>query len=266
MYFEKNQLYKDNLQFFLDVGVQERDDVDYVIVLQGPCTVRFPKMRNVLVLAKENECLDFGGWRYGLDWIGWRGRGYRYFVFLNSSVRGPYVPLYVPRAIHWTTLFTQLIRESGDGYGDNNGPIKLVGMTINCHLHRPHVQSMLWVTDYEALEYLIDKTDVVTCKKTMNQAINMGEIALSMKLLANGWNIGSMAVATRGWDFRVQRGCNANQDPNWRGAYYGIEPGVHETIFVKANRNVRPREVKVYSHIALQQARQGQFDGVRFAR
>jgi hypothetical protein len=105
-------------------------------------------MRNVLVLAKENECLDFGGWRYGLDWIGWRGRGYRYFVFLNSSVRGPYVPLYVPRAIHWTTLFTQLIRESGDGYGDNNGPIKLVGMTINCHLHRPHVQSMLWVTDY----------------------------------------------------------------------------------------------------------------------
>jgi hypothetical protein len=40
VYFEKNQLYKDNLQFFLDVGVQERDDVDYVIVLQGPCTVR----------------------------------------------------------------------------------------------------------------------------------------------------------------------------------------------------------------------------------
>ena len=39
VYFEKNQLYKDNLQFFLDVGVQERDDVDYVIVLQGPCTV-----------------------------------------------------------------------------------------------------------------------------------------------------------------------------------------------------------------------------------
>ena len=69
---------------------------------------------------------------------------------------------------------------------------------------------------------MIDKTEVVTCKKTMTQAINMGEIALSMKLLANGWNIASMAVATRGWDFRVQRGCNANVHPTRADAYDGI--------------------------------------------
>jgi hypothetical protein len=75
-------------------------------------------LRNLLVLEKENECMDFGAWRYALDHIAWRGRGYRYFVFLNTSVRGPFVPLYVPRAMHWTTLFTQLISESGDGYGD----------------------------------------------------------------------------------------------------------------------------------------------------
>jgi hypothetical protein len=40
VYFEKNQLYKDNLQFFLDVGVHERDDVHFIFVLQGPCSVR----------------------------------------------------------------------------------------------------------------------------------------------------------------------------------------------------------------------------------
>jgi hypothetical protein len=78
-------------------------------------------------------------------------------------------------------------------------------------------------------------------------------------------NIGSLAVATRGWDFREQRGCNANQDPNWKGTYYGISPGVHETIFVKANRNVRPQEVAVYSRIYSQQAQQGKFDGLRFS-
>jgi hypothetical protein len=39
VYFEKNALYKDNLQFFSDVGVQERDDIDFVFVIQGNCSV-----------------------------------------------------------------------------------------------------------------------------------------------------------------------------------------------------------------------------------
>jgi hypothetical protein len=44
VYFEKDQICMDNLQFFLEVGVQERYDVDYIIVLQGPSalTVRLP--------------------------------------------------------------------------------------------------------------------------------------------------------------------------------------------------------------------------------
>ncbi len=111
---------------------------------------------------------------------------------------------------------------------------------------------------------MIDKTDVVTCKTTMAEAIQTGEIAMSMKVLDNGWNIGSMIVAYRGWDFRVKRSCNGGKDPNWKGSYYGIEPGVHETIFVKANRDVRQYETAVYSLIALQQAREGQFNGIRF--
>jgi hypothetical protein len=30
---------------------------------------------------------------------------------------------------------------------------------------------------------------VVTCKRSMREAINFGEIALSMKLLAHGWYV-----------------------------------------------------------------------------
>jgi len=108
--------------------------------------VQFPSYGNVRVLRKSNQCLDFGGWRYGLDAIPWRSGKYTHFIFINSSVRGPFVPLYVPKAIHWTVLFTSLLQEEGDGYAAN-GPIKLVGMTINCHQNRPHVQSMLWAID-----------------------------------------------------------------------------------------------------------------------
>jgi hypothetical protein len=31
---------KDNLEFFLDVGMQERDDIDYVVVVQGETTIQ----------------------------------------------------------------------------------------------------------------------------------------------------------------------------------------------------------------------------------
>lgn len=110
-----------------------------VVVLQ------FPKYRNLRVLEKANECLDFGAWAYGLSKTNWRGGHYKRFIFINSSVRGPFVPQYVPKSIHWTQFFTNLLREDGDGYADN-GPIKLVGLTINCQFS-PHVQSMLWATD-----------------------------------------------------------------------------------------------------------------------
>jgi hypothetical protein len=49
VYLEKNQLYKDNLQFFLDVGVQERDDTDFVFVLQGNCTIKVPYLTYLTV-------------------------------------------------------------------------------------------------------------------------------------------------------------------------------------------------------------------------
>lgn len=32
---------------------------------------------------------------------------YEYFIFLNSSVRGPFFPSYMPRAWQWTQAFTQ---------------------------------------------------------------------------------------------------------------------------------------------------------------
>lgn len=42
VYFEKNQLYRDNLDMFLKVGVDDRDDVDYLFVVQGPSSISVP--------------------------------------------------------------------------------------------------------------------------------------------------------------------------------------------------------------------------------
>lgn len=64
-------------------------------------------------------------------------RRYRFFVWVNSSVRGPFLPAYLHGAMHWTEALTRKITES----------VKLVGATINCgggYFHpdpQPHVQS-----------------------------------------------------------------------------------------------------------------------------
>jgi hypothetical protein len=73
---------------------------------------------------------------------------YKYFVFVNSSVRGPYLPAYMDD-ITWTQAFTSQFTTT----------VKLVGSSINCEKthwkgdvkgrtrHNAHVQSYAIATD-----------------------------------------------------------------------------------------------------------------------
>jgi hypothetical protein len=52
-------------------------------------------------------------------------------------------------------------------------------------------------------------TTVLTCKPDIDWAISDGELLLSECILGHGWNIASLIVPYQGWDFRIQRQCNA---------------------------------------------------------
>jgi hypothetical protein len=54
----------------------------------------------------------------------------------------------------------------------------------------------------ETVDHLIANTSVLSCKHFYMEAVNEGELKLSGSILARGWNIASLAIATRGWDFR----------------------------------------------------------------
>ena len=76
-------------------------------------------------------------------------RRYKYIIWLNSSVRGPFLPAYVKRRMHWTEALTDRLR----------GQVKLVGATINCGgafgmPALPHVQSYLAAVDQTGLQVL----------------------------------------------------------------------------------------------------------------
>jgi hypothetical protein len=63
-------------------------------------------------------------------------QGYTFFVMMNSSVRGPFLPNFWPKDRPWTEALTGLL----------NAEVKLVGPTINCG-GGAHIQSTVLATD-----------------------------------------------------------------------------------------------------------------------
>ena len=61
-----------------------------------------------ILQRKENEGMDIAAHNVTLEWVARGGRGskYAHFIFLNSSVRGPFVPMFMPPGWQWTQAFT----------------------------------------------------------------------------------------------------------------------------------------------------------------
>ena len=125
-----------NLRFFLDQTAQDwavSDEcqtgprLELVLVISGHfCSVALPSAGNVRVLRVDDSGTDFGAFADALDALGisleaqgWR-RQYKYFVFIDSSCRGPFLPSYA-LMLHWTDPFTSKITEE----------VKLVGPSIH---------------------------------------------------------------------------------------------------------------------------------------
>ena len=134
-----------NVEYFLRHGVRQGDGAHYVIAVEPDYAAEVMELfptdlpSNVQILPVGLRCYNLGtvGWvlaNAGLDLS-----RFAHFVWLDSSVRGPFVAAYArdrPWHAHLTSLIT---RET-----------KLVGATISCAgiklniehptLHIPHVQ------------------------------------------------------------------------------------------------------------------------------
>ena len=66
---------------------------------------------------------------------------YKYFLFMNSSARGPFLPSYWPNTVHWTQPLVSRLR----------GLVKLVGPTISCEGERNLLGTAVVVQDLPAM-------------------------------------------------------------------------------------------------------------------
>lgn len=227
-YFEKDALYKENLRFFLKHGLNV-PNMTYYIIVNGECTVPIPLKVNVVYRA--NAGYDFGAWSHALSIFPMHD--FDFVFFLNTSVRGPFRE-------RWPDHFLERFK----------GNTKLVGTSINIHHatsqgppFQPHVQSMFFCLDREALAFLMGQgffDPLSTTGKSFQEVIREKEIGMSRRLLDNGWNIDCVLSKYQGRDYRrIDTDINPTSvkgDPYYVGAYFGGTIDPKEAVFFKNAR------------------------------
>lgn len=235
VYFERNKLYQLTLQHFVDIGVQESNNIDYLFVIQDwKVSVELPiNYTNVKVLKRPNTCFDFGAFGLGLEYMGGLkevGYKYQYFILMNPSAFGPILPKYWPDNIHWTEIF--LSRFKGD--------VHAVGPTISCSKSGPFIDGWFVAMTYQAL-VSAHKADVFRCHKSKEEAIGLGEVKLSQVIIDAGYNLDSLLCKyPSGFDWRDRKNWNCYHKTlgtrgyvNDKGDFrFNVHP--FETVFYKA--------------------------------
>ncbi|KAM3578088.1 hypothetical protein VYU27_000186 [Nannochloropsis oceanica] len=244
VYHESDEVTKDNLLFFLKAGVGDVEDplTDYVIIVNGEAAIDLDGLpSNVMVVRRGNTCYDGG--TAGEVLAGMDIKPYQFFFFINSSVRGPFLPSYFPQStggglgaassVHssarrWTTAFTDLL----------NSHVKLVGTTINCEI-RVHVQSMLLATDRVGMELLL-KSGALDCAENREDAIMKYELGASAVIMENGYGVDCLMLRYAGIDWLAldPPECNGMRNPYLTLFNDGMNQNPLEVVFVKVKPHI----------------------------
>lgn len=80
-----------NLKFFIQHGLH--DAADFIFILNGETTAGFliPQEDNIRVVQRANDCYDLGAYAEILT-TNDLYKGYKKFIMLNASIRGPFLP------------------------------------------------------------------------------------------------------------------------------------------------------------------------------
>ncbi len=225
-------VYNDRVKHFVENCIFYDENIDFIIISNNKDNI-FTVPEYVKTLFRDNIGYDFGGWSDALLTNNLY-ENYEHFIFVNSSVIGPFIPSYYKGK--WTDIYINGLQ--------NN--IKLFGSTINTQwdpLNGSHVQSYIFSMDKTTLNYLIDCEifSITNYAKIFSEAIYNKEVLMSRKIIENNWNIGSLLQYYKDVDFtfktKTPREYNIQfiddimyerfKDKLWN---------IYELVFVKGNR------------------------------
>lgn len=225
-------IYNDRVKHFIENCIFKDENIDFIIISNDKNN-RFDAPAYVKILFRDNIGYDFGGWSDALltDNL---YENYENFIFVNSSVIGPFVPSYYKGK--WTDIYINGLQ--------NN--VKLFGSTINTRndpLNQSHVQSYIFTMNKTTLQYLFhcEIFSITNYAKTFDEAIWNKEVLMSRHIIKNNWNIGSLFPYYKNVDFTFS--CKKPEEYNmvFLGDimfqhFKNTLWNVHELVFVKGNR------------------------------
>jgi hypothetical protein len=233
----------DSVLYFIKNGIFYNPNIDFIVISNnGKIDVPLPKY--VQTVKRANRGYDFGAWSDVLLEQE-RYKKYDYYIFVNASCIGPFVPFYYPKT--WCDIFIDSLNEVD----------RLFGSTINNsrNPYEAHVQTWAFTMGKEALQVAIDagvfSKDYPLDKDSI---IRQCEVGLSRAIINHGWNIRSTLVAYQGVDFRfIDKKPEEYKNVRWEldvafsGAYFGMDTHPFEVIFVKSCRNMKVNELYLRS-------------------
>ena len=244
-YFEKDTTYQDNLIFFLSVGIQK--NIDYFVVISGPCSVQLPELPNIKYIHTENWNNDFGGYIRFLE--SYFPGQHSYYIFINSSVRGPFMADHA--GVSWTQVFTDYLKENTHLVGPTINLLPVASKHSLSYAQKygatppfNHVQTSAYALTKQAVQHLVDIGFYnIHRELRKDEVIDDYELRLSQEILKNNWAIQSFfpiyndlmasSATTKYPSFSAVKG-----DVMYRQAFFGRSLSPTESVFVKVNRNM----------------------------
>ena len=257
-YYELNETYKDNFIYFLNTSLF--DEIEYFFYISSSCSVELPNLTNVQYTYIENKNNDFGAVvEFSKDK---RSLSFDAYIFINSSVRGPFMPSYY--SSNWHEIFTSRLSNNIAMVGSSINLLPEGSLISNYFKERfsfdppyIHVQTTAYALSSAGYCLLLkEKFFDVNENLKKNDVISRYEILLSQILLNNNFSIASIlptheefSVSKRGVNFK---GTTKNGDPLNLAAFYGRTISPLESVFIKTNRNlVSEKELASYTFTSL---------------
>ena len=237
-------IYNERVQHFFDHCLFDDDEIDFIIISNGRDNkFKVPPFANVRTFMRDNAGYDFGGWSEALLTNPELCLKYNNFIFVNSSVMGPFFKDDPAISnVKWTDVYINGLQNKNN---NNNNNLKLFGSTINTienPLRQSHVQSYIFAMDRNTLQYLIEcGIFSLTYVTTFKEAVWDKEVQMSLKIIQRGWNIGSLMKYYENVDFTFKTKSpneysnaflNDVMYPQFRGKLWDE----FEILFIKGNR------------------------------
>ena len=212
-----NKIPNENLNFFQKVGVIENENYHFNFVVNSETEIEniIPR-KNVSAIQGHNKGYDFGAYKQSLDSV--NINDFNYFIFINDTCRGPFIPDYIPSEITWVEMFLNKIDDK----------VKMVGPTWFPLDRHTHIQSYCFGVDKVALNLLLKNNKFNSENKEKTQVIFEHEVGCSRLLIETGYEIKP---------FQMSKYCNdQNCDINYPNNYFGTTINPFEIMFIKTNR------------------------------